>query len=97
MAPTNRPRATRFLRASGRPKWLWPRGSLCIALTSQASESFLTPHRGQPESEKHKDLEAIADLKIIGHVSSAKNGVTLISKADQSIPIEAQGWGHFKN
>jgi len=45
----------------------------------------------------HKKIEAIADLTIIGHVSSAKNGVTLISKADQSIPIEAQGWGHFKN
>ena len=46
VAPTNRPRATRFLRASGRPKWVWPRGSWCAKVTLQISERDLTPKGG---------------------------------------------------
>ena len=46
---------------------------------------------------EHKKIESIPSLSIIGHICSAKNGINLISKGDQSIPIEAQGWEHFKD
>tara|TARA_B100001939_G_C16916167_1_gene607013 strand:+ start:330 stop:1364 length:1035 start_codon:yes stop_codon:yes gene_type:complete len=47
--------------------------------------------------EDHEKVKNIPDLSIIGHICSAKNGFNLITKGDQSIPIEAQGWEHFKN
>ena len=47
--------------------------------------------------EDHEKIKSIPDLSIIGHICSAKNGYNLITKGDQSIPIEAQGWEHFKN
>ena len=47
--------------------------------------------------EDHEKIKNIPDLSIIGHICSAKNGYNLITKGDQSIPIEAQGWEHFKN
>ena len=47
--------------------------------------------------EDHEKIKNIPDLSIIGHICSAKNGFNLITKGDQSIPIEAQGWEHFKN
>lgn len=41
-----------------------------------------------------KDIDKIS---IIGHISNKKNGLNLITKAGQSIPLKAQGWDSFKH
>lgn len=35
------------------------------------------------------------DIAIIGHVKSAEEKVTLITKAGNELPLQAQGWKHF--
>jgi thiamine-monophosphate kinase len=43
--------------------------------------------------EKVKELHQII---IIGHISDKKDGINLINKAGQSIPLKAQGWDSFR-
>ena len=45
-----------------------------------------------------KDFDKVknsSDLSVIGHISNAKNGVNLVTKANQKIPITSQGWNSF--
>lgn len=36
------------------------------------------------------------DITIIGHITDAETGANLITNTQQSIPLSAQGWNHFK-
>lgn len=40
-------------------------------------------------------VKANPDITVIGHLTSSKEGVNLISKAGTSIPLTAQGWDSF--
>ena len=45
-----------------------------------------------------KDFDKVknsSDLSVIGHISDAKNGVNLVTKANQKIQITSQGWNSF--
>ena len=45
-----------------------------------------------------KDFDKVknsSDLSVIGHISDTKNGVNLVTKANQKIPITSQGWNSF--
>ncbi|MEI6122760.1 MAG: thiamine-phosphate kinase [Bacteroidota bacterium] len=48
----------------------------------------------QNDFEKVKQLE---EVKIIGYITDASNGLNLISRSSQAIPITAQGWDALKN
>ena len=48
-----------------------------------------------------KDYDAISQVKeitVIGHITETSTGMNLITNAQQSIPLKAQGWdGFLKN
>lgn len=47
-----------------------------------------------------KDFEVvkgIPDISIIGHVADENAGVSMVSRGEQVIELQAQGWNHFKN
>lgn len=49
---------------------------------------------------KQADFEKIRDSKhmtIVGHFTDKNSGCHIVDRADQAIPLTAQGWNHFKN
>jgi thiamine-monophosphate kinase len=45
-----------------------------------------------------KDFEKIknsSDFSVIGHITDKESGISLITKAQQKIPITSQGWQSF--
>lgn len=42
-------------------------------------------------------IKANPNLTIIGHMTEAKSGIHLITRASEKIPLTAQGWNSFKN
>ncbi|QDA61412.1 thiamine-phosphate kinase [Hymenobacter jejuensis] len=43
----------------------------------------------------HDKLKNHPDITIIGHITEKSDGVNLITKAGQPVPLRAQGWQHF--
>jgi len=49
---------------------------------------------------KQEDYEKIKnhpDISVIGYIQPKKEGLKLITKGEQVVPITAQGWNHLKN
>lgn len=44
----------------------------------------------------HDKLEKHRDIHFIGYISDKKEGVHLITKGENAVPIQAQGWVHFQ-
>jgi thiamine-monophosphate kinase len=47
--------------------------------------------------EDFKKLEKHPDIHFIGYVQEKEKGIHLITKGEQIVPIQAQGWTHFKS
>ena len=47
--------------------------------------------------EDFEKIKSSGQIQIIGHITNADEGINLITKADQSIPLTAQGWDSFAN
>ena len=47
----------------------------------------------QPDYERLKDHP---DVHTIGYVQTAEKGINLVTQNEQLVPIQAQGWQHFK-
>jgi thiamine-monophosphate kinase len=47
---------------------------------------------GQDQFEKIKNH---ADIATIGYIDKKENGIKMVTKAGQTIPLQAQGWNHF--
>jgi thiamine-monophosphate kinase len=47
--------------------------------------------------EDYEKIKSSGQIQIIGHITNSDEGVNLITKADQSIPLTAQGWDSFAN
>lgn len=41
-------------------------------------------------------VESMADIQVIGHMTEEHLGQSLVTKTGSTIPLEAQGWDHFK-
>ncbi|MFT5616862.1 MAG: thiamine-monophosphate kinase [Arenicella sp.] len=48
------------------------------------------------DQEDFKKIENHQDITPIGYTTEASKGLTLITRAKQMIPIQAQGWKHFQ-
>lgn len=46
--------------------------------------------------EDFKNLEHHPDIHFIGYVQEKEKGINLITRGEQVVPIQAQGWSHFK-
>ncbi|HET9053847.1 MAG TPA: thiamine-phosphate kinase [Cyclobacteriaceae bacterium] len=49
---------------------------------------------GQADFEKIKNH---ADIHMIGYVHEKKNALTMVTKAGNVVPLQAQGWNHFQS
>lgn len=47
--------------------------------------------------EDFKNLENHPDIHFIGYVQEKEKGINLITKGEQFVPIQAQGWTHFNS
>ena len=45
---------------------------------------------------EYDKIKANKKLTVIGHITNKESGINLITNGEQSIPIKAQGWNHFK-
>jgi thiamine-monophosphate kinase len=43
----------------------------------------------------HDKIKNHPDITIIGHITEKADGVNLVTKAGQAVPLQAQGWQHF--
>jgi thiamine-monophosphate kinase len=43
-----------------------------------------------------KRLKNHPDIHFIGYIQNQKNGINLVTKAENVVPLRAQGWDHFK-
>jgi thiamine-monophosphate kinase len=43
----------------------------------------------------HAKIKNHPDITVIGHLTEKSDGVNLITKAQQAVPLQAQGWQHF--
>ncbi|MDX2197166.1 MAG: thiamine-phosphate kinase [Cytophagales bacterium] len=43
----------------------------------------------------YEKVQNVSDISVIGYMTSAAEGLKLITKANESIPLQAQGWVHF--
>ena len=43
----------------------------------------------------HDKIKNHPDITIIGHITEKSDGVNLVTKAGQAVPLQAQGWQHF--
>ncbi|MEZ4936201.1 MAG: thiamine-phosphate kinase [Crocinitomicaceae bacterium] len=48
------------------------------------------------KQEDYDKVKGNPHLSVIGHITDANNGVYMMTKEGQAVPIEAQGWNHFK-
>ena len=48
------------------------------------------------KQEDYEKIEDIAEISPIGYVREASDGLVLHTRAGQNLPIQAQGWVHFK-
>ncbi len=46
--------------------------------------------------EEHEKIETNPNFTIIGHITDAEEGLNLVTRADQLIPLQAQGWDSMK-
>ena len=44
----------------------------------------------------YEKLKKHADIHFFGHMEKSDNGAGLVTKAGNWVPLEAQGWNHFK-
>lgn len=47
--------------------------------------------------EDFEKVKTLGQIKIIGHITNADEGINLITKAEQSIPLTTQGWDSFNS
>ena len=45
--------------------------------------------------EDYKKIDALADISPIGYMSAKSDGLKLVTRAGQTVDIQAQGWKHF--
>ncbi|GAA3925587.1 thiamine-phosphate kinase [Hymenobacter algoricola] len=43
----------------------------------------------------HDKIKNHPDITVIGHITEKSDGVNLVTKAGQAVPLQAQGWQHF--
>ncbi|MCB0477372.1 MAG: thiamine-phosphate kinase [Crocinitomicaceae bacterium] len=48
------------------------------------------------KQEDYDKVKGNPHLSVIGHITDANNGVYMMTKEGQAVPIEAQGWNHFR-
>lgn len=49
------------------------------------------------KQEDYDKVKGNPHLTVIGHITDESNGVYMMTKEGQAVPIEAQGWNHFKS
>jgi len=47
--------------------------------------------------EEHEKISTNPNFTIIGHITEEEEGLNLVTRADQLIPLQAQGWNPLKN
>ncbi|MTI31050.1 thiamine-phosphate kinase [Xanthovirga aplysinae] len=49
------------------------------------------------KQEDYEKLKNHADISTVGYMDTKENGLQLITKGGNAVPLTAQGWDHFKN